>query len=108
MKQMLRRYAPWVLLALIAAAVVVYTQRTKAVVVDIVVAQAKDVQTSVVASGRVLAPARVDVGATITGRVEQVAVREGARHALERVRRGRRAGETQDAADAAHADRTLP
>lgn len=79
MKQMLRRYAPWVLLALIAAAVVVYTQRTKAIAVDIVVAQAKDVQTSVVASGRVLAPARVDVGATITGRVEQVAVREGAR-----------------------------
>lgn len=79
MKHALRRYAPWVVVALIAAAGVVFTQRTKAVAVDIVVAQAHDVQTSVVASGRVLAPARVDVGATITGRVEQVAVREGAR-----------------------------
>ena len=79
MKRALRRYAPWVVVALIAAAGVVFTQRTKAVAVDIVVAQAHDVQTSVVASGRVLAPARVDVGATITGRVEQVAVREGAR-----------------------------
>jgi HlyD family secretion protein len=37
------------------------------------------VQTSVVASGRVLAPARVDIGATVTGRVQRVAVREGAR-----------------------------
>lgn len=79
MKQALRRYAPWVVLALVAAAGVVFTQRTKAVAVDIVVAQAHDVQTSVVASGRVLAPARVEVGATITGRVERVAVREGAR-----------------------------
>lgn len=79
MKHALRRYAPWIVLALIAAAVVVFAQRAKPVGVDIVVAQAQDVQTSVVASGRVLAPARVDVGATITGRVEQVAVREGAR-----------------------------
>jgi len=79
MKRALRRYAPWVVVALVVAAGVVFTQRTKAVAVDIVVAQTHDVQTSVVASGRVLAPARVDVGATITGRVEQVAVREGAR-----------------------------
>lgn len=79
MKPALRFYAPWVVLALTVTAVVVYTQRTKAVGVDIVVAQAKDVQTSVVASGRVLATARVDVGATLIGRVERVAVREGAR-----------------------------
>lgn len=79
MKFALRRYSPWVVLVLIVAAVVVYTQRTKAVAVDIVVAQVSDIQTSVVASGRVLAPARVDVGATITGRVARVVVREGAR-----------------------------
>jgi HlyD family secretion protein len=79
MKHALRLYAPWVILALAVAAGVAYTQRTKPVAVDIVVAQSADVQTSVVASGRVLAPARVDVGATITGRVERVAVREGAR-----------------------------
>ena len=38
-----------------------------------------DVQTSVVASGRVLPPAKVEIGATITGRVARVPVREGAR-----------------------------
>jgi HlyD family secretion protein len=37
------------------------------------------VQTSVVASGRVLPPAKVEIGATITARVEKVLVREGAR-----------------------------
>ena len=47
--------------------------------VDILIAKREDVQTSVVASGRVLAPARVDIGSTITGRVQRVAVREGAR-----------------------------
>ena len=56
-----------------------FATRPKALMVDIVVAQREDVQTSVVASGRVLAPARVEVGATITGRVQRVAVREGAR-----------------------------
>jgi HlyD family secretion protein len=69
-------------LAVVAAAVL-YVQRPKAVAVDIVVAKSEDVQTSVVASGRVLAPARVDIGATITGRVERVAVREGARVAAD-------------------------
>lgn len=81
--KILRRYAPWLVLAFVVAAIVAYTQRTKPVAVDIVVAQTKDVQTSVVASGRVLAPARVDIGATITGRVERVAVREGARIAAD-------------------------
>lgn len=53
--------------------------RPKAVAVDMVTATAADVQTSVVASGRVLPPAKVEIGATITARVEKVLVREGAR-----------------------------
>lgn len=79
MRPALRRYLPWLLVFVAAAAVVLFVQRPKPVVVDIVVAKTEDVQTSVVASGRVLAPARVDVGATITGRVQRVVVREGAR-----------------------------
>jgi len=62
-----------------AAGAVYLATRPKPVMVDILVAKREDVQTSVVASGRVLAPARVEVGATITGRVQRVAVREGAR-----------------------------
>ncbi len=79
MKNTVWRYLPWLLALVLAAAVVLFVQRAKPVGVDIVVAKANDVQTSVVASGRVLAPARVDIGATLTGRVEKVVAREGAR-----------------------------
>ena len=70
----------WLALALLIAAALAYVAtRPKQLVVDVLVTQREDVQLSVVASGRVLAPARVDIGATITGRVQRVAVREGAR-----------------------------
>lgn len=59
--------------------------RPKSVEVDLVTVAAADVQTSVVASGRVLPPARVDIGATITARVEKVLVREGARVVADQV-----------------------
>jgi HlyD family secretion protein len=45
--------------------------------VDIVPARTTSLTQTVVVSGRVLAPARVDVGATITGRVQTVGVDEG-------------------------------
>ena len=70
----------WIVLLLLIAAGAGYVfTRPKLVPVDILIAKREDVQTSVVASGRVLAPARVDIGSTITGRVQRVAVREGAR-----------------------------
>ncbi len=68
-----------VVAAVVAAAVLFATLRTKPVAVDLVTVAAADVQTSVVASGRVLPPSKVEIGATITGRVEKVLVREGAR-----------------------------
>ena len=70
----------WLIVAALVVAGAAYVVlRPKPLVVDVLIAAREDVQTSVVASGRVLAPARVDVGATITGRVQRVAVREGAR-----------------------------
>jgi HlyD family secretion protein len=45
--------------------------------VDVVPARTTALTQTVVVSGRVLAPARVDVGATITGRVQTVGVNEG-------------------------------
>jgi len=65
--------------AAVVAAVLFAVMRPKPVAVDLVTVSASDVQTSVVASGRVLPPSKVEVGATITGRVEKVLVREGAR-----------------------------
>lgn len=63
---------------MIAGVAYVWTQ-PKVVAVDVMLVKREDVQTSVVASGRVLALARVDMGATITGRVVKVIVREGER-----------------------------
>ncbi|MCW5576124.1 MAG: efflux RND transporter periplasmic adaptor subunit [Burkholderiales bacterium] len=74
----MRRFLPFIAIALVAA-VFVLVARSKPQAVQFVAATAADIQTSVVASGRVLPPARVDAGATITGRVETVRVREGAR-----------------------------
>jgi HlyD family secretion protein len=74
-----RRIVPVIALAVVAAAVLFFVLRPKALPVDIVTLAATDVQTSVVASGRVLPPAKVEIGATITARVEKVLVREGAR-----------------------------
>jgi len=68
-----------VMAILIAAAVAYAALRPKPVAVDVTIAKREDVQLSVVASGRVLSLARVEIGATITGRVQRVAVREGAR-----------------------------
>lgn len=74
----------WAILALLAGVgAVSIAMRPKAVAVDVLIAKREDVQLSVVASGRVLAPARVEIGATITGRVRKVAVREGARVAAD-------------------------
>lgn len=73
------RWLLMVVVLLVVGGVAYIATRPKPIAVDIMVAKREDVQTSVVASGRVLAPARVDIGATITGRVQKVAVREGAR-----------------------------
>ena len=75
----MRRIPLLVIAAAVVAAVLFATMRSKPVPVDLVTVAATDVQTSVVASGRVLPPSKVEVGATITGRVEKVLVREGAR-----------------------------
>jgi HlyD family secretion protein len=75
----MRRMLPIIAAVVVAAIVLLVMLRPKAVAVDIVTLAATDVQTSVVASGRVLPPAKVEIGATITARVEKVLVREGAR-----------------------------
>ncbi len=75
----MRRTLPILIAAVVLAALLFFVLRPKPVAVDIVTIAAADVQTSVVASGRVLPPAKVETGATITGRVDKVLVREGAR-----------------------------
>ena len=62
-------------LALAALAVLAW----QGTAVDVVPARSAPLTQTVVVSGRVLAPARVDIGATITGRVQTVGVDEGDR-----------------------------
>lgn len=81
----MRRILPLVMTALVVAVVLFLVLRPKPVAVDILNLAAADMQTSVVASGRVLPPAKVEIGATITARVEKVQVREGARIVADQV-----------------------
>lgn len=66
-----------VLVAVVAAALAFRALQGRAV--DVVPAAVTRLQQSVVVSGRVLAPAKVELGATITGRVASVAVDDGDR-----------------------------
>ena len=81
----MRRILPFVVAGLVLAVVLFLVLRPKPVAVDILNLAAADMQTSVVASGRVLPPAKVEIGATITARVEKVQVREGARIVADQV-----------------------
>lgn len=81
----MRRGVIVIVVMLVVAAIAYLVLRPKSATVEVVTATAADIQTSVVASGRVLPPARVDIGATITGRVESVRVREGVRVAADEI-----------------------
>jgi len=81
----MRRNIFIIVVVLLLAALIFFMLRPKSVAVQLVSAAPADIQTSVVASGRVLAPSRVDIGATITGRVQTVRVREGARVAADEI-----------------------
>lgn len=75
----LRRLIPVLLALIVVAAGFFFYTRPKPVTVDWLTLHPADVQTSVVASGRVLSPAKVELGVTLTARVAHVRVREGAR-----------------------------
>ena len=81
----MRRNIFIIVVVLLLAALILFMLRPAGVAVQVVSAAPADIQTSVVASGRVLAPSRVDIGATITGRVQTVRVREGARVAPDEI-----------------------
>ena len=65
--------------SVIAAAITVFygVTRMRGVEVDVVQVREQSLVQTVVATGRVMSPARVEIGSVITGRVVKVAVREG-------------------------------
>jgi HlyD family secretion protein len=64
--------------AAIGAAVFFATKKLQGPTVEVARAQAGPIEHSIVVSGRVQAPNRIEIGSVITGRVEKVLVEEGA------------------------------
>ena len=82
------RPARWVLVAGAIVAIVLAVlafRATQGRAVEVVTATTTRLKQSVVVSGRVLAPAKVEVGSTITGRVDSVSVDDGDRVAAGQV-----------------------
>ncbi len=75
----LRRPSTWGLLVLTVAVAVIALMRARGPRVPTVLVARRDLEQHLVATGRVLAPARVDVAAQTMGLVRTVAVREGDR-----------------------------
>ena len=84
----LPRLSRWIVGAAALAAVAAVTLGVRSFqgrAVDVVPAATTRLQQSVVVSGRVLAPAKVEIGATITGRIASIAVDDGDRVASRQV-----------------------
>ena len=84
----LPRLSRWIVGAAALAAVAAVTLGVRSFqgrAVDVVPAATTRLQQSVVVSGRVLAPAKVEIGATITGRIASIAVDDGDRVAAGQV-----------------------
>ena len=79
MNPFIARHKFLVALLIIAAAIAVFygVTRMRGVEVDVVQVREQSLVQTVVATGRVMSPARVEIGSVITGRVVKVAVREG-------------------------------
>ena len=69
------------LIALVIGAAILFivVQKLRGPVVDVAVVQAGPIEQSIVVSGRVQAPNRIEIGSVITGRVVKVLVEEGAK-----------------------------
>jgi len=75
------KHHPWLVLAItVAAGIIVFVllRKLQGPAVDIARVTAGPIEHSIVVSGRVQAPHRVEIGSVITARVEKVAVEEGA------------------------------
>lgn len=79
MRKVFPRYPvlSFVIVGFATAALGLGVSRARGVVVDVVPVQSQSLVQTILASGRIMSPARVDLGAVITGRVERVLVHEG-------------------------------
>jgi len=75
-----RKHVPRIILVLLALGVAAFvaSKNLQGPTVEVVRVQAGPIEHSIVVSGRVQAPNRIEIGSVITGRVESVLVEEGA------------------------------
>ena len=74
---MLRRRWPWALLAVLLAAAAAFLLLTRSRAVDVVEVTRGPIAQSVVATGRLATPARIEISSQVAARIERVLVREG-------------------------------
>lgn len=74
---MLRRRWPWALLAVLLAAAAAFLLLTRSRAVDVVEVTRGPISQSVVATGRLATPARIEISSQVAARIERVLVREG-------------------------------
>ncbi len=81
MRQFFLQHKVFFGVALCASTVIAFlgVRRARGVTVDVVPVQAQPLVQTVIATGRVMSPARVEIGSVITGRVARVLVEEGDR-----------------------------
>jgi HlyD family secretion protein len=63
----------------LGTATLAFGSRARGVAVDVVPVQPQSLEQTILASGRIMSPARVEIGSVITGRVARVLVHEGDR-----------------------------
>jgi HlyD family secretion protein len=79
MRKLLRRPGLWLLAVFVSAVAVVLLMRARGPVVQTVLAERRDLEQHIVASGRVRVPTRVQVSAQLSGLVVAVGAVEGQR-----------------------------
>lgn len=79
MRRILASPRTWMILLLVAAAALLWWRGARGTLVHVETVRRADIVQTVVATGRLITPARVELGSVITGTVTQIDVREGDR-----------------------------
>jgi len=77
LKRVLTSPRTWILALLLAAAAVIWWRGARGPLVHVEAVRRADISQTVVATGRLITPARVELGSVITGTVAELLVREG-------------------------------
>jgi HlyD family secretion protein len=78
-KRILSSPRTWIIVVLVAVAVLIWWRQARGPLIYVETVRRADIAQTVVATGRLITPARVELGSVITGTVTELLVREGER-----------------------------